>query len=179
MGLDNKNMKPLTLRIIITTTTFLIGVSITAVWFARWSCLLIAVPQQKKVTATQSAQRLEFTSEGYFTAILERDGHSLSGETYKSSDGVKVSYSYADYHSPGKASKALAEELKTAVRIIERSPRLNNRGHRSGERVTAIFPSYDPNEQMFSVCWTDGKWLYFINAPSQQHVLDFEKSLVP
>jgi hypothetical protein len=95
---------------------------------------------------------------------------------YKSSDGVMVSYEGGEYLSEIRANKELRKKLKEAIRIIERGPKLNEKGQFAGERVIAMFPSTLQGKELSSVLWTDGSQLFSIDSLSLDHTLELEKS---
>lgn len=98
--------------------------------------------------------------------------------SYKSYDGVKLSFERVMFPSHESAASAYQNILKDAAQVVEREP-LYGRGGGGvvGERVLAIFP---PNEYMHSV-WAsvvclDGDRLYRISSPSLRHVRAFDKA---
>lgn len=103
------------------------------------------------------------------------DGIPFSYHLYKSSDGVGVATTVENRESPIRASKALQRKIKKAVKIIERGPKLNEKGQQIGERVVVIFVPNDSYKEQASVLWTDGTQFYYIESSSLRHVLEFEK----
>lgn len=165
-----------TVRSIVAPITVMAGALVVTLMFAHDS-----VPQavySKKTDTQGSLGPLKFHQSGSFKCILSHSRHSCAGRTYVASDGAKLSMSYAHFSSRGDARRALNDELKKAMEIIERGAKVTKKGQRVGDRVLVVLPSSGSSEHVYSLYWTDTKWLYFVNAPSLRHVLEFEKSYV-
>jgi hypothetical protein len=159
-------MSCLLLRVMIASLTFAIGLSSAKllVIYRR------PVPQPttigvKNVPASQPAAQLVT-----FGDMGDVDMFMLS---YPSSDGVDVRYGCFEqefsFHD-----KLLEADSKR--RIIERTPRLNSKGVRVGERVVWIYSDGAYTEA--GVAWTEGSRVFDILAPSLWYALAFERSKV-
>ena len=89
-------------------------------------------------------------------------------------DGVKLGTSSKKFASSDQAIEGLDEELKCAIKILERGPKFDSQGIKIGERVVAIVRSPISGEQGAVVLWTDHALLCRIQSTSLQHVLRFE-----
>jgi hypothetical protein len=96
----------------------------------------------------------------------------FTSHRYKSSDGVEVSLDSTGYQTHERATTALEERLKDADQIIERKPKMNEKGEIVGERVVAIFSPTSYSRA--AVIWTDGSVLSSIESSSLPHALAFE-----
>ncbi|MBI3653115.1 MAG: hypothetical protein HY231_18970 [Acidobacteria bacterium] len=95
---------------------------------------------------------------------------------YVSSDDEAFSESGNQYPSPAKATQELQKWLQEAEHIVERTPRLDTKGKKIGERVVAIFPPNDKGVKWAAIIWTDKSFLRSIEAPSLQLALEFEST---
>ncbi|MFN2533006.1 MAG: hypothetical protein ABR555_17105 [Pyrinomonadaceae bacterium] len=103
------------------------------------------------------------------------DGIPFSYHLYKSSDGVGVTTTVENHRSPASAQKALQRKIRTAIKMIERGPKLKNKAERIGERAVLTFALPDFHKEQAAVLWTNGQRLYYIESLSLKHALEFEK----
>lgn len=103
------------------------------------------------------------------------DGISFSYHLYKSSDGVGVTTIVESHSSPASAQKALRNKLRTAIKIIERGPRIEDQAEEKGGRAVFSFAVPGSHKKQAAVIWTDGQQLYRIESRSLKHALAFEK----
>lgn len=103
------------------------------------------------------------------------DGTPFSFHSYKSSDGVPVSTRFERRDSPARAKKELLRNIKAAVEVLEREPKLDESGRQIGERAVLTAKQEGSAKLQTTVIWNDGSQLYFVESPSLQHALEFEK----
>jgi hypothetical protein len=103
-------------------------------------------------------------------------GGGFSVTRYTSSYFVKLWFSHAGYPSAEKANEVFQSQVNEAVRVIERTPKLDKEGRKVGERAVAVFFSQENNEHYACVFWTDKTILHSVYSSSLMHVLDFEKN---
>jgi hypothetical protein len=119
----------------------------------------------KKVPAPKSAAQL---------VTFENTGEvDMSLVDYLSSDGVNVRYGCFEQEF---AFRAELPASNRETRIIERTPKLNAKGERVGERVVWIYSNGSYTEA--GVAWTEGSRRFDILAPSLWYALAFERSKV-
>jgi hypothetical protein len=133
-----------------------------------------------KKVEERTSQQVSETQAITFTETIggkgtTRDGAPYSTHVYKSSDGIVVSVIRENQDSASKAGKALQRKIKQANKILEESPKLDEKGQRIGKRVVAMFAPDDSLNKQASVIWTDGQQLYYIKSSSLKHALEFEK----
>lgn len=105
------------------------------------------------------------------------DGSEFSFAWMKSADGVVVSTRTERRKSAARAGAVLKKTLRGAE-IIERSPKVNNRGRQIGQRVTARL-SQEPNKIRYVMVWTEGPDFHYLESVSLPHLLAFEKRYYP
>lgn len=117
---------------------------------------------------------------GEFQSVLSgsaetEDGIPFSFNSYKSSDGTMVSTRFQRCNSSACAKKELIKSIRTATKVIERTPKLGKDSKQVGER--AVFTSKQEGSDYLqtTVIWTNGSQVYFIESRSLQHALEFEK----
>jgi hypothetical protein len=93
---------------------------------------------------------------------------------YKWADNEWVAITKFKYGSADAAVAEIIRRGKSASKVIERTPKLNNEGQQVGERLVNLYTLKTGNVFSF-VCWTDGEWLYIIQSLSLDPVLEFEK----
>jgi hypothetical protein len=111
------------------------------------------------------------TSEG-----KTEQGFAYSEKQFRSSDceTIKVQTQYFD--TPGRAQEEFEKNIREAINVIERAPKLNTDGEKIGERAVAVFdagPSSESLDQTI-IMWTENSQYHFIQGPFA-HVLEFEK----
>ena len=133
-------------------------------------------PPQQTTTTQQSSneQKIEFQS------VLSVSGKTADGtpsfsNSYKSSDGIMVSTRIERHNSPVSAKKEFNRNIKAAVEILKREPKLNENGKQVGERALLSAKQEESNILQTILVWTDNSQVYFIESTSLQHTLEFEK----
>ena len=164
-------MRRFTLRLSAALFTFTIGVFAATAWFSltytrpRFVSAKTVAPAPAPPTVEEA-----LTFRGTFRAC--KPGWA---QGYEASDGEKLSEWSYPYGSHANARSELNKRLRDALRVVERTPRLDRDGN-LGERVIGIFP---PNEQRskewVGILWTEGAALRGIYAPSIRHALEFEE----
>lgn len=98
------------------------------------------------------------------------DGYA---EVYTLPNGQLMSEGNNCYSTFKKAGREMDQWLKTADRIIERV--VPARLERS-ERIVASFPKDQFGRELVRIMWVDGKCIHWVNGPTLEHALEFEKS---
>lgn len=117
---------------------------------------------------------IRFKTEAMGHGVVADGGGIYSCIRFRSSYFMSLWFSREGYPSPQKAGEVFERKLANAVRVIERTPKLNERRDRVGERAVVIFVG-DSGARYAGAFWTEGRVLYEIYSPSLTHVLDFEK----
>lgn len=104
-----------------------------------------------------------------------KDGATHSFHIYKSPDGVAISTRLERRGSSTRAEKELLRNIEAAVEVLEREPKLDEGGRQVGTRAVLTTKQRGSTKLQATVLWTDGSQLYFIESPSLQHALEFEK----
>lgn len=104
-----------------------------------------------------------------------RDGAPFSTQLFESQEGVRVSIIRENRDSPVRADKELQRRIKQALEIVERGPKVDERGQRVGERIVAKFAKNGSAEEEVAILWTEGQQLYSIKSLSLTVALEFEK----
>jgi hypothetical protein len=107
------------------------------------------------------------------------DGFRYPIHDWKSNDGVALSSSILTFSSEAQAREALSNRIKGASAVVERGPRINISGRRTGERVMVTFSYAGRKEASFGILWTDGEKFHDIESFSLRHVLAFEQKFYP
>jgi hypothetical protein len=148
------------LRVLVALLTFTIGLAFAKLWVAyrrlappSASVEINIVPESKP-----TAQPITFSADGLVSAFQPY---------YHSSDGAFLRYGCFEYASPSRVAIGLREHI-FGQQIIERAPKLNDKGERIGERVVLTS----------SIFWTEGSRLFLLRAPSLKYALLFEQSQV-
>ena len=147
---------------------------------ARW-------PKERSSRAEtmESPHHQELSSEAFEFKDIQggrgktEDGIPFSYHLYKSCDGVGVSTTVENRSSVFSALKALQRKVKTASKIIERGPKLDDKGQRTGERVVAMFASNGSEKERAAVLWTEGSDFHYLESSSLRHLIAFEKKYYP
>ena len=148
------------LRVIIALCTFAVGLAAVKLWVA-YHRLSQPSPIAEMIDAPKPsppAQLITISASGDMSALQS---------WYHSSDGVSLRYGCAEYESPSAAAVGLSQDI-FGQPIVERTPTLNDRGGRIGERVVLTS----------SIVWTEGSRLFLIRSPSLKYALLFEQSRV-
>jgi hypothetical protein len=138
-------------------------------------------PNERSSSETKNSPQQEPSSEATEFEDIQggrgktEDGFPFSYHLYKSSDGVGVSTTVENRGSAVRANQALQQRVKTATKIIEQGANLDDKKHRVGERVVAIFPSDGSGKEHTVVLWTEGSHFHYLESSSLRHVLTFEK----
>lgn len=103
------------------------------------------------------------------------DGTPFSFQSYKSADGVPISTRVERRNSAARAEKELLRNMNAAVKILEQGPKLDVSGRKIGKRVVLTTKQEGSTKLQTTVLWTEGSQLHFIESPSLQHALEFEK----
>lgn len=95
---------------------------------------------------------------------------------YDTSDGQWLSEGVVVYESSKKARKELNKWIVEATRIIERVPNYKNRWGYLGERIVIANPPNKEGKETFSILWYEGETVFYIDAPTLELALEFEKT---
>lgn len=152
------------LRPVVALLTFTIGVTLSS------SGLRHHRPVLKPATVVEPAASRPSESQPLsFSSRMHACGPQANYHTYESSDGVFISEANERYPSARRANLELQKRIHSATEIIERSPELDERGRRVGEKVVAMI---DGDAYVLRV---NGNWLHSTQSSSLRHVLEFEK----
>jgi hypothetical protein len=144
-------MERITLRIFVAALTFIVG--LTASW----------------VMGERSRPKA-------FTPTARGCGMGY-GQAYAMSDGRAMSEGSACFETSSETKRKWRNLLAKAKTIVERVPQYKNRFGQMGERVVALFPPDQYNEETARIMWYDGGECYlYISAPTLDIALEFEKS---
>jgi hypothetical protein len=118
-------------------------------------------------------KKLEFdaTSMG---EMRDKDGVHLGFTNFKASDGSSLRVLYEGFGSPAKAKDYFERKLVKAVKVIERTNKLNAAGKVVGERAEILI-SLAPQRTTPAVMWTDGETFHEICSSSRESILELEK----
>lgn len=153
------------------------GFSATAFWLTR---LRIAPAPEKKEEMVLKQEVIKQSDVLEFNEVSNKKGNTREGvpfsaRLFQSSDGIDVSVWRENHNSAPRANKELRRKLKRAATIIERGPKLGQKGQRIGERVIVTFAPAGSQKEHSSVLWTNGSQLYYVESPSLKHALEVEK----
>lgn len=118
-----------------------------------------------------------------FKLVYDACGSRACSRAYVTPDGLKVGFDAERFPSPSLAATALNKHLKLAVKILERSPKLNERGEVVGERVVARFKAARVVEDqggpayLENVLWTYATDLYVVIPPEKKCATGLEAKL--
>ena len=118
---------------------------------------------------------IRFHVEGMGCGRMLDGSGGFSVTSHSSSYSVSLSFAHESYKSPEKTNEAFDHYIHDAVRVIELTPRLDQKGITVGRRAVAMFFNREVNQPVACVFWTDGKFLHSIHSPSLLHVIEFEK----
>lgn len=130
----------------------------------------------KVFMSSDNSQDLKFTAGIIFDGERE-DGGRFSVQVFDSSDGMRLTLRRDFFKSPAQANEKLQGDVKKAVEITERGPKVDESGKQIGERAVMIFVPNpkNENERHATVSWTENSTYYSIQSSSLRHVLEFEK----
>lgn len=98
-------------------------------------------------------------------------------QSYELPDGQTMMEGTIGYPSKRRTKEEYKEWLAKATRIIERVPESKNRFGIIGERIVALVPTDATGKEWATVFWYDGgSYFSYIEAPSVELALEFEKS---
>ena len=124
----------------------------------------VKVETNKTPEASLSPQTITFHGDGIVSAFQPH---------YHSSDGVHLRYGCFEYASRSDVARGLRDEV-LGRHVIERTPKLNAKGDRIGERV--VIATSTTSETGATIVWTEGSRLFLLRAPLLSYALLFEKS---
>src|SRR5947199_4808312 len=131
-----KGMRNYRLYILIALFTFVVGIAITGFLLSRRQQSSEAV-YLVQLAPSPDQMPLQFS---WWYESRELGGHS---DGYIASDGAKIARDCIGYSSVARTQRMFTSKLKDAIQIIERTPVLDEKGGRIGERVVALFTSKD------------------------------------
>jgi hypothetical protein len=155
-----KDMKSLPLRFLTAVIAFVVGLGLTGLWFVTQGP---ALPLVRQIGFSTTATHSGANSDYYH---------------YEASDGVKLMRARIAFPSPGRAGQELWHKLELdeeIAEILERGPKVNERGEGVGERVVAVLTG-KVKGQLTYVIWTEGQALCWIESPSLNHALELERA---
>lgn len=102
-------------------------------------------------------------------------GPNNSTQTYQSSYFVQTSFGYIGYDSEDQAREAFNRRLNKAIKIVNRTPRMNKQGVLIQQRALALFYDAENKEYYTAAIWIEGKMIRSIHSTSFVHVMNFEE----
>ncbi len=109
----------------------------------------------------------------YFESVACGSRNSTS--TYRSSYFVQTSFGYVAYDSEEMANGAFDLRLSKAIKVVNRTPKVNKQGVVIERRALALFFDAANKEYYAASFWTEGRTLRSIHSSSFFHVMEFEK----
>jgi hypothetical protein len=133
---------------------------------------------QQQITTTEQQASNEKKIE--YQGVMSVSGKTVEGtpfvsNSYKSSDGTMFLVRIYRHNSTASAKKELLRNIKAAVKILKREPKLNEDGRQIGERALLVAKQEESDILQTVVIWTDNSQVYFIESASLQQALEFEK----
>jgi hypothetical protein len=100
-------------------------------------------------------------------------------QRYETDDGQQLGEGNSGFETRKKARSEFKKWIAKAVRVIERVPNYKNRRGEFGERAVLVNPADDrsPKETVSILFYDGGQFIAFIDAPSLELALEFEKFL--
>ena len=118
---------------------------------------------------------IRFRLDGMGRGKVQDGGGYFCIQSYTSTYFIKLTLVRAQYRSPEKANEVFTAILNSAVRIIDKRPKFDQRDRKVGERAVAILLDPASNVEFASVFWTDGRVVTSVDSSSLSHVLQFEQ----
>lgn len=153
-------MKP---RILVTVIIFVIGLISAKVWF------VVRHPAHRNVSIDAKKEPKPETAAPFSGGELTNGSYTY----YFSSDGARIFYGCSTRSSLYNVDRALRVELGNDS-VIERAPKVNDKGEKIGTRVVLSKPSYMASKAA-SIVWTEGTYLFAVHAPSLKYAQEFER----
>ena len=134
-------------------------------------------PKQQVIKVSQQAsiEQVEAFRGIVSGSATTANGTSFSFHTYKSSDGVPISTRFERHISSTSAKKEFLRNISTALEVLGRGNKMDEDGRETGERAVITSKPQGSTNLQIIVLWTAGSQLYYIESPSLQHALEFEK----
>lgn len=101
----------------------------------------------------------------------------VSFSRFEAEDGVTVERRIETYPSPSAAQNEMTSMVRSADKIIARTPERDPQGKLIGERFTLNCTRTESNKPRYLVLWKDGKALHILESVSLKHVLAFESQM--
>ena len=150
-------------RLVIALLAFLVGAA--GVWVSG------VYPKIEDYLVDKLSPSPELDPESKFIPLMDASGPESSSHTYLiMTTGETLDRTGKLFASPALANQSLRLKLNAASEIIERTPVLDEKGQKVGERVVSRFNSGS------SILWTYNSVLASINAPSPKLALEFESA---
>jgi hypothetical protein len=113
--------------------------------------------------------KLDMEGSGY-----GKDRMRMSFARYKAGDGVTVERRIETYPSPSAAQEEMTSMVRSADKIVARTPERDPQGKVTGERFTLAYAHTESNKPRYLVLWKDKKSIYILESASLRHLLAFE-----
>jgi hypothetical protein len=155
------------IRLLVTLLTFVVGLAFAMLWVTYQR----PAPQPVKAEPNNVSELKPTSQDITFDGGYDGD---LFLTNYISSDGVGLRYHCDELKSSSRAAKELPAVNRKG--IVERAPKLNDKGERVGERVVFEYTLGSHTET--EIVWTEGASVFRIYAPSLKYALLFKKSQV-
>ena len=163
-------MRRLTIRLIVTSLTFIIGVTAASLWFV----LRRSHPEANKLAVHAPAQPPNKQERAYSRgpAGLATTGSFI---TLNSSDGMSFTKWSVNCRTPQLAKRELQKRLRKATEIISQEPVFGEGSQQIGEKVVALFPSNNPDNSPATLIWTENEELFQVEGSSLHNILEYRK----
>ena len=163
-------MQRITFRLIVAVLAFAIGV--IGVWLAG------LYPKIEDFLVDRLSTPLNIDLRPKFEPKERSCGPNGYTQSYKLPDGQEMyEASYCpDPSTPVNVNEEVQAMVANASRIVERIPRAKNRYRKEGERIVLTFAPDNYRKESATILWFDGKCLLYIDAPTLEIALEFEKA---
>jgi hypothetical protein len=105
---------------------------------------------------------------------VTQEGIEASFVTYESSDGITLFVRTEHFVSTAEAATQFEMKTNSLSEILERRNLQDVKGDSRGERVVGRHRNKD-GQEIYSVIWSHGTRISYLESVSLDHVLDFEK----
>jgi len=164
-------MRNLFLRIVIGFVTFVAGISAVFVTSELWT------PKTETVFIVEPVIKAE-TGVARFMPYARGCGNGYT-QSYTTDDGQFVDEGIAAGYYPKQIRRNLLKWIRDSRQVIERIPKFRNHRGEVGERIVISNKPNKVGKESVSILFYDGGDSYrFIDAPTLDLALEFEKYLI-
>jgi hypothetical protein len=131
-----------------------------------------SVPQA--MTSATENDRLIFRVDSTGSGT-RNDGFLFTTMRLSASDGGVLDRYFVDFSTSAQASRELSAWVSTAEKTLRKTPQMNERGRKVGDRILAIFPGKSPESDRVKLIWNVGPKFRAASANSLDLVMEFER----